>query len=222
MAVSEAKPFRLLDLPLDLRLMVYERASVPQSSEGKLEPVITLVTKSVPVSLLATCHAIYEEARSIFQHELDVLRHEPTRLIVRHRKIRPAMLWFLKLTDSSKYSNGPSFLSSYHNWHAAASTSAEPLERTVTLSITFQSFLEEEGSHPVMPPNDILAICELLDEELCQNLKAATGAANGGPRAWYTMVFVIPNGVLGQSGEMFYIPHHPNVELEWFIPQQDG
>ncbi|KAH3976476.1 hypothetical protein HBI56_229380 [Parastagonospora nodorum] len=87
---SIPKPFRFLDLPTELRLMVYGLISiithhlVPSipSNVASAEPTIALVTKSLPVALLATCRQIRNEVMPTLAPLLEVLKLEPGRFVI--------------------------------------------------------------------------------------------------------------------------------------------
>ncbi|KAH4955622.1 hypothetical protein HBI82_055550 [Parastagonospora nodorum] len=87
---SIPKPFQFLDLPTELRLMVYGLISiithhlVPSipSNVASAEPTIALVTKSLPVALLATCRQIRNEVMPTLAPLLEVLKLEPGRFVI--------------------------------------------------------------------------------------------------------------------------------------------
>lgn len=73
MSARNPESFRFLELPIEIRVMVYERLprrirhthirEHPRSNTV----FITLITRSMSVGILRTCRAVYREARNIVQ-----------------------------------------------------------------------------------------------------------------------------------------------------------
>jgi hypothetical protein len=83
------QPFRLLDLPAELRVMVYERVT-PTTHQHVLagpgpngDPSYSvLVRQGLPTALLQTCRQIEHEAKSSFDKKYDEILKEPVRFVV--------------------------------------------------------------------------------------------------------------------------------------------
>jgi hypothetical protein len=84
-----AQHFRLLDLPAEVRLMVYEHISISEHLYAVVSnaamggsSTVTLVQHSLPVSLLSTCRLIQCEATPIFAARFVEIKSKTMRFIV--------------------------------------------------------------------------------------------------------------------------------------------
>jgi hypothetical protein len=82
-------PFRFLDLPKEIRLMVYERIDISMTpfqcintgDSSVAQPSLILKTYTLPVQILATCRTIHSEACLILAPKLADLRSRTPRIV---------------------------------------------------------------------------------------------------------------------------------------------
>jgi hypothetical protein len=72
--MAKEKPFNFMGLPIELRLMVYQRIPcqihhtrvIPSLKEYEPQPIFTLVRRTCSTAILLTSRTVYYEAKKIF------------------------------------------------------------------------------------------------------------------------------------------------------------
>jgi hypothetical protein len=204
MAHLSQTPFRLLDLPTELRLVVYEHISIV--TRHYTISSITLVVRSLPVSLLASSCHIFIECRPILASKLRDL-HFPPNLYYLVSKARLQAFRFL-----SKQICSTENTARQHGWR---------MQDQVTIAT--ESYVYESKSTYPIPYNEaeagFIIKCAILTAlrsppSLLVSVQKQRDAANPHILAHYLWTDLVITGLLN-------LPLHGNRRVEMKVLARD-
>lgn len=147
--MANAHTFRFLDLPKEIRLMVYERIPCKvkhHAYEGLVDSsnwfTMQLVYTNLPgILVLATCQQICSEAEPILRPHLIAIRKQPVRLIMSTDCGTRALVFLSRLTLSRPSRTGSEDIRSLinikpsGNFPPATDSACDPMPRRVEIAL---------------------------------------------------------------------------------------
>jgi hypothetical protein len=185
-AMTATQPFRFLDLPTELRCLVYEQldirtrlhrlmfpySSVPED-KGEIEaaPAILVAVKSLPVAILATCRLCLKEASPILEPKLYQLQYgEPLHLISDRLHAHTMINVFLALTEAFKNppDMGEAITHATENRHARGLWN-QTSDLDDAWHATYQEFLRKCASYVRLRPTGRMIVSAQRDQPHLSN-----------------------------------------------------